>query len=1212
MNRVFVFALVASFVFVYGFYLSTPLFQPVFQSSPDSVYTPSSPEQDSVYFSLLTRINLLFGQKRYQACLVELEKARKLKPDVASIKERILRVQGFIAQENKTNQEYAELVAKADDYFGKQDWLNAKASYQLAIDVKPRDPIAIEKLGETMKLLRSQKAQNILYDVAVAAADKLFDAGKYEKARIEYANASKIMPEAIYPKEKINAIIKIQVDRQVREELYRNAITAGDRFFETKSYNRALQEFQNALVQKPDELYPQEKVRELNQILQELAVLEEAYRQAIAQADQLFSEVRYADARTGYQEALKLKPTESYPVLKIREIDQILAQITKVDVDYNHFLNLADSLYIEKNFIRARQNYQLALLIKPNESYPKSMIAKTEAGVGEQKANELIMAEAYRSALAEADRLFGEKAFTEAKMEYTNALEIKPEETYPRQKISEIDELIATALARQNEINEQYDRILANADRMFTDNLYSQSKQQYEAAVELKPQEAYPKQKIEELNGILANLEQQREIDARYLAVMKEANRLYSIRSYDPAKSEYLKALGIKPEESLPQERIAAIDSIFLALANQQEELDARYAVAILTGDSLLTASSFLPAKTNYQGALQLKPNEPYPTERILQIDTILAELRALETEYQETIQVAERMFAAKVYDSARIEYTHAGELKPEESFPNERIAQIDGILLALANQQILDERYAGLIEQGDQLFTNTQYNESLAKFNEATGLKPEEAYPQEKITEIDAILAEIARQLTLDKQYTTAVALGDSLFTLNLLPEARSQFRTAMGIRSEESYPPQKLAEIETALQELAARQALDELYQQTVDDGDRLFADQLWDPAISSFQKALELKPEESYPALKITEIDSIKQEIARQLAIDEEYTRAVAEADQLFASRSYDSARVAYTQAGELRPSKTYWQDQVTEIDRILAEIRKRNEDYLATITRADGLLAEEQFETARDEYQNALLIKASESYPKEKISEINQTLAELEGRRNTYDRLLANGDSFLAYNEYIKSRDTYQQALDLFPEERYPKDQIRLITSKVDSIYRANRADYDKAVGEGDSFFNTFEYDRAIDAYTRALAFLPMEDYPREMIAKIRKSISENAIVDVLNEPFIIKAGKEQKFSFNPVNIASRRNNFIYLKLRNLTEDQFNILVRYGKDGQINGGLAIRNISPDGKINERLISVRNQDPWYREDNNWISLYPQGGDIEVSFIQVSRAIK
>jgi len=160
-----------------------------------------------------------------------------------------------------------------------------------------------------------------------------------------------------------------------------------------------------------------------------------------------------------------------------------------------------------------------------------------------------------------------------------------------------------------------------------------------------------------------------------------------------------------------------------------------------------------------------------------------------------------------------------------------------------------------------------------------------------------------------------------------------------------------------------------------------------------------------------------------------------------------------------------------------------------------------------------------------------------------------------------------------------------------------------------VANGDKYYNAFEFDKAIDAYTEATEYLPMESYPKEQIAKIRRTIAENAIVDVLKTPVTIAAGDEKKFSFDPVNIAARKDNFVYLKIKNLTNKSFNILMRYGKDAQSNGGVVIRNISVDGKVNERLISVRDQDLWYRADNNWISLFPQGGDIEVSFIQVSK---
>jgi len=1307
-------------------------------AQPDSTYTRQT-TTDSVYQKLLGSITELYNQKRYPECLVLLKQANTIKPNVLSVQERIIRVEGLIAQQNKTEAEYTRMITMADDYFAKKDYLNAKAAYQMAIDTKPDDAYARERMNMTMDLLRSNKAQNILYDVTLASADKLFAEKEYEKARSQYQNASAILPGEAYPKEKINAIIKIQVDLQVREELYRQAITAADNYYGSKSFNRALLEYQKALQQKPAEPYPQERITELTQLLADLAALEEAYNEAISSADQLFTETRYPDARSGYEEALALKPKEAYPSRKISEIDEILARIAKNNADFEKFVNLADSFYMDKNFIRARQNYQLALQIKPNESYPRAMLEKTSAGVGTQEANEMAMEEAYNSAISNADRLFAGKALGEAKAEYENALAIKPEEAYPQQKISEIGTLLEAALLRQQELDAQYSRVVENADRMFSDNIYSQAREQYQAALKLKPDAAYPAEKIVELDGILANLEAQRAIDAQYKTVLAGANKLFSATTYEPAKTEYLKALAIKPTEKFPAERIHTIDSILLSIANSEalesnyaaliaaadeklglldyqaarkgyqeaiglkpkesypaakvkeidallnqivltEKLEAEYNLAITRADSLLEARAYQQAKGSYQAASDLKPQESYPGTKITEIDIILterarlltlnqqyddaiasadqlfsqsawqqargvyvqaqtlkpeepypaqqlvlidrkleeiAQLNALSREYQETIASAEKFFGAAIYDSARITFLAAQNLKPEETLPGIRIAQIDSILTLLADQKALDERYAALISSTDKLLAGKDYQAARAGYTQAMALKPSESYPAVKVTEIDGILAEIERVAALELQYARAVARGDSLMLVSqlisaeLLTAARGEFETASSLKPGEAYPKAKLEEIETALQKIASRQALDMRYQEEIATADGFFSDKSWDPAVAAYKRASDLKPSETYPGQKITQIDSIRQELARQLKIDSDYKALIANADQFFSTRVLDSARVVYARAGELRPEKAYWQEQIAEIDRILAEIQRVNNEYLAAVSGADQLLSQQRYEDARGAYQDASQIKPSETYPREKIKEINETLAEIQGRRQTFDKLVVNGDLFFTGKEYFKAKENFQQALELFPDEEHPKERLRIANVKIDSIYRANKADYDKAVGEGDGFFNTYEYDKSIDAFTRAIAFLPNEDYPRMMIAKIRKTIAENAIADVLSTTVVIKAGEEQKFSFDPVNISSRRNNFIYLKVKNLSDNSFNILMRYGKGDQTSGGLAIRNISTDGEINERLISVKDQDPWYREDNNWISLYPQGGDIEVSFIQVSRAI-
>jgi tetratricopeptide (TPR) repeat protein len=269
-----------------------------------------------------------------------------------------------------------------------------------------------------------------------------------------------------------------------------------------------------------------------------------------------------------------------------------------------------------------------------------------------------------------------------------------------------------------------------------------------------------------------------------------------------------------------------------------------------------------------------------------------------------------------------------------------------------------------------------------------------------------------------------------------------------------------------------------------------------------------------------------------------------------------------------------------------------------------------LFQKSYEDARNEYTNASLIKSSEQYPKNKITEINAILMQLKGKKETFDGLVLKGDDFFNQGDYYRSKDNFQQASEIFPEESYPKQKLSRINSIIDSIYRANKGRYDKAVAEGDKFYNTLIYDKALDFYGEALTYLPMEKYPKDMISKIKRAIAENAIVDIVKTVIMIPEGTETKLPFEPVNIASRKNNYLYIKIKNLSGKPFNVLVRYGKDKQTNGGAVIRNLQGDGNVYDRLISVRDQDPWYREDNNWIALLPQGGDIEVSFIQISRA--
>ena len=576
-----------------------------------------------------------------------------------------------------------------------------------------------------------------------------------------------------------------------------------------------------------------------------------------------------------------------------------------------------------------------------------------------------------------------------------------------------------------------------------------------------------------------------------------------------------------------------------------------------------------------------------------------------------DAVTTADKLLSSKSYAEAKTQYTAALAIKPGEAYPGTKIAEIIRILEEIARQKALDDQYSGMLAAGEKLFTAKSWVEAKAQYQKALTLKPAEILPKQRIASIDSINEAIQKQKALDAQYSGLIANADKLLSGKTLDQARSEYEKASAIKPSETYPKTKIAEIEKALADIGARKSRDSAYAVTVSNADKLLAAKSFEEAKAEYQKALQFKADDLYTRTKISEIDKTMADVSRQKAmVESNFKASVARADQLMAAKSYDQAKAEYSKALGIKAGEQYPQDRIKEIDNILAEMKARDDAFKASLAKADQMLFEKKYEDARTEYENALTIKPNEQYPKNKIDEINKKLTEVQGRKKTFDDLVVKGDNAFGSRDYGKAREYLQQAVALFPDDKYAKDRLGRVGIVIDSLYRANKGKYDKAIAEADKFYNGFEFDKAIDAYSDAAAFLPMENYPKEMIARIHKTISENAIADVLGSPVTINSNDEKKFSFMPLNIAARKDNFIYIKLRNLSAKPFSVLLRYGKDKTLTGGVVIRNLSIDGKVNERLISVREQDAWYRIDNDYISLYPQGGDIEVTFIQVSKA--
>jgi tetratricopeptide (TPR) repeat protein len=849
------------------------------------------------------------------------------------------------------------------------------------------------------------------YAQIVEHADGLFDGGDYEQALPAYTEANSLFPKEIHPIERIARINTIMEERKALADNYARYVKEGDQNFGMKSYQTALTSYQQAKALKPEEAYPRDQIALIEKAMEAEKALLDNYQQTIASADEFMAVNRLAEAREEYTKALTLKQGEPYPGEQIKIIDARLAQAAQLEKDYKAAIDEADQYYKEKKLSEALGKYTLASSFKPENTYPKEQIAQIEASLAALRSRD----EQYAAHISEGDMLFGNTELEAAATAYSKALEIKPGEKYPGERIA----------------------------------------------------------------NITKTLEEQRKKRVDFTTLIERADQLFDAGKYEQALPVYVEAKGLFLEEPHPAERIERINKII----EDRKALEENYARYVKEGDQNFEKKSYQTALTAYQQAKTLKPEETYPKNQLALIEKALAAEKALLDTYQQAIATADEMFNAGNLNEAATKYAEAKKIKPDESYPGEQIERVNA-LLALRKET--EKKYTQSIEDGNRLFAAKEYEAARTKYTEAAGLKPTELYPAEKIAEIQTLLGALEQ---VEEQYNTAISLAEEKLDLNLLDEA------------------------ETA------------------------------------YQQAKRIKPQEAYPTKQL-EIIQQRREKEKTLAFN--YENAVSKGDAMYQAKDYASALIAYQQALEFKPGAEHPANRVQEITNLLqVQIQLADKGYNEAIDNADRLFTEKDYSSALKFYENASALKPIEKYPKDKILAIRSILQERS--RNQME----------AYNKIILNAD-------------------RLYQDKV--------------------------LDQAIDAYMDASVAKPDETYPLDMIAKIRKYLEDHAMVDLVNSPISIETDSEKRFDFTAIDMRLRKNNYISINARKTSETDPKVYVNYGKGSQKNGGIVLKSITSD-ENGDFLVRVSIQDRWYREDNNWIGIYAEGGSIEISKMKIAQ---
>jgi hypothetical protein len=361
------------------------------------------------------------------------------------------------------------------------------------------------------------------------------------------------------------------------------------------------------------------------------------------------------------------------------------------------------------------------------------------------------------------------------------------------------------------EVNAKYNAAIKKGDDAFAKKDWTTARTGYNEALGIKPGEKYPTDKLAAIDKAIedeknkmdaaAKAKAEAEVNAKYNAAIKKGDDAFAKKDWTTARTGYNEALGIKPGEKYPTDKLAAIDKAIedekgkmdaAAKAKAEAELNAKYATAIKKGDEAFKKKDWTNSRAGYNEALGIKAGEKYPSDQLAAIDKAIEDEKnkmdaasktkaeaELNAKYNAAIKKGDDAFKKKDWSTAKGGYTEALSLKSTEAYPKDQIAAIDKAIAdakAKANDNNNEVQYKAAITRGDNNVKNKNYKDAVAAYTDALTYKPNDPIAKSK-------LADAQKNLSGDDAGTTTVKKEVNPLTLKYPQGVTEETQTAPGV---------------------------------------------------------------------------------------------------------------------------------------------------------------------------------------------------------------------------------------------------------------------------------------------------------------------------------------------------------------------------------------------------------------------------------------------
>ena len=942
-----------------------------------AVKAAAAAARDKKFQDAISRGDDMLAAKDYDKAVTAYQEALKVKPGDAGAQAKLDSVAKAreAAKQAELDDKFAGFIKQGDDHLASKSFDKAETAYKEAVKLKPNDPQGKSKLDALKKAREAAlaKEKDDQFNQALAKGDDQLAKNEFAEARKSFQEALGIKPGDATAEARIKKVDDAEkaAANAAQKEKFDGFISQGDDFLKQKDFDKARGAYNEALKVIPGDAGAQKKLSDVDaaEKAAEQQEKETKFNDFIKQGDDLLAGKDFAKARSAYNEAGKVLPGDSRVDAKLKAVDaaESAAKNAELESEFTGLIQKGDDLLAKKDFAKARDAYNEALGVIAGDARALDKIKAVDAA--EAAENQAQLEGKYTDMLKQGDDLLASKDFDKAEDAYRSAKELLPEDPRADQKLKEVanqrqaaaDAEKAKAEAeKQAQIEEKYNAAISAGDQFLSGKNYAKARDSYNEALSVKPGDSGATNKLAEVDrqeAAAKKAEQdaaaaaaQAQEDEKFNGFLSQGDDWLADGKFDKARASYQQALDMRPGDATASSKMKAVDQKEAelkdaALAKEQAAKkaaeDEKFNGFISQGDDWLADNKYDKAKASYQQALDMRPGDATASARMKSVDKKQEEALNAQKSAEEAKAKAElnEQISALItkgdaelssgnFDKAREIYGEAKSLDPSNPAPDKKIAEANRKEKAAqdaeknkqlaAEQAALDKEFNGYLEKGDRYMASEEFSKALEEYGKASELKPN-----------DATLASKMKAVTSARDAALA-----------------------------------KKAEQEQA----AAREETEREYQTLVQQGDKFLNKKDYSKATSAYNEAKKLMPGKSEIAAKLKAVEDAKnaevaaaeakQNAKRQEELKKQADEIVLVANDLYNRRKRDDAKAKYQEALDLYPSHVEARAKMDEI------LKKEEEKALAQKRRAEEAKRKKDEEIAQKRAEEAARKKLAE--------------------------------------------------------------------------------------------------------------------------------------------------------------------------------------------------------------------------------------------------------